>query len=147
MCFCIYKYPRPMVTVDCLLITEINAQMQILLISRKKEPFKDMWALPGGFVEMNEDLPQAVKRELMEETGIICNNLEQFKTYGTPGRDPRGRCISIVYTAKVESNSIKIKAGDDATLAQWFSVDSLPQMAFDHALIVSDFLKINSTEQ
>jgi 8-oxo-dGTP diphosphatase len=134
-----YDYPRPMVTVDCIVTSGSGNGLQILLIRRGNEPFKDLWALPGGFVDMDEDLHEAARRELMEETGIECENLVQFKAYGAPGRDPRGRTISVVFTGTVGMNTIALP-GDDAADAGWFPVSSLPDLAFDHSSIVNDFL-------
>ena len=135
-----YKYPKPSVTTDCILLREVNKKKQVLLIKRKHEPFKEKWALPGGFVEIDEDLLEGAKRELAEETGIDNVDLNQFKTYGTPGRDPRGRTISIVYHGKIMDTSIKIEAGDDAAEASWFNIEELPPLAFDHETILKDFL-------
>lgn len=98
------------------------------------------WALPGGFVEIDEDLPDGAKRELQEETGLKNIDLHQFKTYGTPGRDPRGHTISIVFHGKLMDNSIQINAGDDAADAAWFDLDDLPLLAFDHEKIIKEFI-------
>lgn len=130
-----YEYPRPMVCTDCMVV----AGKKILLIKRKNEPFAGLWALPGGFVEMDEDLEASARRELQEETGIRLPTLTQFAAYGKPGRDPRGRTISIVYYF-ISENEIKTTAGDDASEARWFALDHLPELAFDHHQIISDFL-------
>ncbi len=136
-----YDYPRPMVTVDCILIQEQNEHKLILLIQRGQEPFKNMWALPGGFVDMDEDLSDAAQRELLEETGIKCENLKQFATFGKPGRDPRGRTVSVVYYGIVKPESSNAVAGDDAASAQWFFLQDLPELAFDHSVIVYEFFE------
>lgn len=135
-----YEYPRPMVTVDCL-ITYLSStgEQWFLLIRRGKEPFREMWALPGGFVDMNEDLPEAAQRELHEETGLLISNLIQFATYGKPGRDPRGRTISVVFWASV-TEKLTVTGGDDASEAKWFLSSELPALAFDHNIIILDFL-------
>ncbi|MGE5449689.1 MAG: NUDIX domain-containing protein, partial [Bacteroidales bacterium] len=114
-----YKYPRPSVTVDCILISQNNS---ILLIQRGGEPFKDKWAIPGGFIEMDESLEVACYRELEEETGIKVKKLSQFKAYGAVDRDPRGRTISVVFYSFTD-NEVEAKAGDDAANAQWFQLD------------------------
>ena len=130
----IYDWPRPMVTVDAIVfaLSYKTASPKILLINRKNEPFKGQWALPGGFVDLDEELETAITRELEEETGLKNIPLEQFRTYGKIGRDPRGRQITIVYMGIIE-NPAKLKAGDDAALARWFPIEKLPpNMAFDH---------------
>lgn len=136
----IYDYPRPMVTVDILLIApDTNGQFNILLIKRKNEPFKDFWALPGGYVEIDEDLEISATRELAEETGLKVTKLEQFRAYGTPNRDPRGRTISIVFHSILPFIE-KPSAGDDAKSAKWFKLENLPSLAFDHQQIIEDFI-------
>jgi len=140
--FC-YEYPRPMVTVDIIITAMENKEVFLLLIKRGNEPFKDTFALPGGFVDMHEDLHQAAMRELYEETGVTNINLQQFRTYGTPHRDPRGRTISVVYFCKTLSSIPDTIAGDDAAEALWFNMNNLPNMAFDHNIIVSDFIKLH----
>jgi 8-oxo-dGTP diphosphatase len=132
-----YKYPRPSVTVDCILVSPNNS---VLLIQRGGEPFKDKWAIPGGFIEMEEPLDVACHRELEEETGIHVNKLTQFRTYGAVNRDPRGRTISVVFYSFVD-REIEAKAGDDAANAQWFLLDNLPPLAFDHQQILEEFKK------
>lgn len=112
--------------------------VSVLLIKRKYEPFKNQWALPGGFVKQEESLEEAVKRELTEETGIKVNYLEQLYTFGEPDRDPRYRVVSVAYFLLVKSNKYKkLKASSDAESAQWFSIKELPQLCFDHRKIVS----------
>jgi len=139
-----YNYPRPMVTVDCIIIKNNDKGKFILLVLRGNEPFKGKWALPGGFVEIDEDLEDAAKRELAEETGIKVNNMKQLFTIGTPGRDPRGRTISVIYYAKVD-DSAKASAGDDAAELCWVNVNDIPQnLAFDHNLIINNFFKHNA---
>jgi len=121
-----------MVTVDAAVFAVFDGKARLLLIERKHEPFQGRWALPGGFVEMDEDLPEAAARELAEETGLRNVRLEQLRTFGKPGRDPRGRTITIVYFAIAGPGRPQVKAADDAAHVQWFDIDHLPPMAFDH---------------
>jgi 8-oxo-dGTP diphosphatase len=135
-----YEYPRPMVTVDAIIVRPggaTDAAREVLLVRRGREPFKGMWAIPGGFVGMDEDLPDAVRRELMEETGLDVDSLEQFRTFGKPGRDPRGRQITVAYAALVPRDIPSPRAGDDAAEAGWFPLDALPPLAFDHAEVLA----------
>jgi 8-oxo-dGTP diphosphatase len=134
-----YDYPRPAVTVDCVVFgLDLDAEdLKILLIQRRGQPFAGMWALPGGFVGMDETLEQSAKRELQEETGISRLYLEQLYTFGDPGRDPRGRTITVAYYALVKLGDHTIKADTDASDVGWFSVSDLPRLAFDHAKIVT----------
>ncbi len=128
----IYDWPRPMVTADAAVFAFFDGRARLLLIQRKHEPYKDYWALPGGFVEMDEDLPQAAARELAEETGLKHVPLEQLHTFGKPGRDPRGRVITVAYFGIAKSNLEEVEAADDAAQVQWFDIHHLPRMAFDH---------------
>lgn len=138
----IYDWPRPMVTVDAVVFTYRADRAQVLLINRKYEPFKGKWALPGGFVGMDEELEDAVVRELAEETGLTGIQLEQMHTFGTVGRDPRGRQITIVFMGIANEQQTKIKAGDDAAEAKWFDIDKLPSnMAFDHNEVLKFAMK------
>lgn len=134
-----YDYPRPAVTTDVLLITQDNPR-KILLIQRRNHPYIGKWALPGGFVDMNEDLKAAALRELNEETGIKGVEIEQFQTFGAVDRDPRHRTISVVYSGIVK-DEIKCKGRDDAADARWFEINDLPELAFDHDEILKSFLK------
>lgn len=128
----VYEWPRPMVTVDAAVFAFFDGQPKLLLIQRKNEPYRDCWALPGGFVEMDEDLPEAAARELAEETGLTNVPLEQLRAFGRPGRDPRGRTITVVYFGIAERDRDRIRAADDAAHVQWCGIDNLPAMAFDH---------------
>jgi 8-oxo-dGTP diphosphatase len=132
-----YKYPRPAVTVDCLIFTS-QTTPSILLIERKNPPFQGDWALPGGFVEMDEDLYESAQRELEEETGLTKILLNQLYTFGKPGRDPRGRTISVAYYGFIQSDKKKENAvaGSDAKNLKWFSLENLPPLAFDHEEII-----------
>lgn len=131
--------PHIFLTVDIILTREINSRPEVLLIQRLNEPFKNQWALPGGFVDKGEDLEPAAKRELLEETSISIKSLSQFKTYGKPGRDPRGDTVSVVFYAEVAEDVIA-KAADDAKDVRWFAMNDLPDLAFDHAEILDDFI-------
>ncbi len=135
-----YKYPRPAVTVDMLIFRKTGHELQLLLIQRKHEPFQGLWAVPGGFVDMDETLEEAARRELQEETGLQNIALKQLRAYSAPDRDPRHRTISIAFTGMLPDDQ-PIRAGDDAQKARWFSLHKLPPLAFDHAQIVADALK------
>lgn len=136
-----YDYPRPMLCVDMVILKKTRNRTKILLIKRGNDPFKDYWALPGGFIEMEEDLIESAYRELEEETHISKVELRQLKTYGKPRRDPRGRTVSVVFGAFLEEEQ-EAQAGDDASEAEWFFIDELPNLAFDHDLIVQESLEI-----
>jgi 8-oxo-dGTP diphosphatase len=125
-----------MVTVDVVLVTR-ETEPRVLLIRRKQDPFAGMWAIPGGFVEMDESLEAAARRELQEETGVEVAQLEQLQTFGDPGRDPRGRTISIVYLARVDAAGLQPRAADDAADVAWHSLRQPPPLAFDHAAILA----------
>ncbi|MGQ9846055.1 MAG: NUDIX domain-containing protein [Bacteroidales bacterium] len=135
-----YEYPRPAIATDIVLIAKTPIENKVLLIQRKNNPFKGMWAFPGGFMDINETLIETANRELYEETGIKINELTFFGIYDHPQRDPRGRTISIVYYALLE-NIIVPQSGDDATHAQWFPIKQIPPLAFDHNIIIRDILK------
>lgn len=130
------------VTVDVILGTMSGEELLVLLVQRRDDPFRDAWALPGGFVEEGEDLPAAARRELLEETGIGLDPqvpLLQFRTYGRPGRDPRGHTVSVIHTVFVD-DAPEPRAGDDAAAARYWPVAELPALAFDHADVLADFL-------
>lgn len=135
-----YDYPRPAVTADIIILKKSNDQQFVLLIERKHPPFEGMWALPGGFLEMDETLEAAALRELQEETGITGIELKQFHTFSKVDRDPRHRTITTVFIGFTDDN-ISIEAGDDAAKAQWFSLDKLPPLAFDHEEVMEMVLK------
>lgn len=135
-----YKYPRPCVTVDIVILRTSPDGQEILLIQRGNAPFEGMWALPGGFIDMDEDLESSATRELEEETGIKNLKLTQFRTYGAPGRDPRHRTITVIYYGFAPKN-IEAVAGDDARNIGWFNINQLPPLAFDHSLILSDLFQ------
>jgi 8-oxo-dGTP diphosphatase len=131
-----YDYPRPAVAVDLVIVSD-EKDPRVLLIRRKHDPFAGMWAFPGGFVEMEESLEAAARRELLEETGVEAERLEQLHTFGDPGRDPRGRVISVVYLAVVDASKLKPQAADDAAEVAWHSLRQPPPLAFDHAEILA----------
>ena len=131
-----YEYARPALTVDVAIVTR-EAQPRVLLIRRKKEPFAGSWALPGGFVDANERLADAARRELIEETGVTVADLEQLYTAGDPGRDPRGWTVTVAYLAQVDPDALKPVAADDADAVGWFALDELPSLAFDHAMLLA----------
>lgn len=132
--------PVPMlVTADVVLFGEnIFDGLSVLLIQRKNPPHQFSWALPGGFVDPTEDLPAAAERELEEETNLKISNLRQIGAYGKPNRDPRGRVVTIAFTAKIKIKDFEPKAMDDAMNIGWFLLDELPPLAFDHAKIIKD---------
>ena len=132
-----YEYPRPSLTVDCIIFgLDESSRLKVLLIQRAKDPFKDAWALPGGFVDENETLEYAALRELKEETGVSDVFIEQLFTFGTPGRDPRGRVVTVAYYSLINLAEHKIGADTDAQDVKWFPINSLPPLAFDHAEIL-----------
>ena len=129
-------YERPSVTVDVVIFSLHKEQLRVLLIQRKYAPHQGAWAIPGGFVQMDESLEAAARRELMEETAVSNVYLEQLYTFGDPNRDPRTRVITIAYIALVPHDAIQPQAGDDAAKTAWFSVNNLPDLAFDHQGII-----------
>lgn len=131
-----YEYPRPALTVDCVVFGFDGAGLQVLLIRRGLEPFIGSWALPGGFVDMDENLDEAARRELLEETHLKGVFLEQLFTFGDPGRDPRGRVVSVAYYALVRPDQHPATGDSDASEAAWHPVNKLPPLAFDHADIL-----------
>ena len=136
-----YEYPRPALTAD-VAVLRLEELPEILLIQRKDPPFKDLWALPGGFMEMEETLEETARRELMEETGIRADELIRFDTYDRPGRDPRGRTITQVFVMIWTAALGMPVAGSDAAGLQWFRLDKLPVLAFDHQQIINDVLQM-----
>lgn len=136
-----YAYARPALAVDAVVFGLDDADLKVLLIQRGIEPFAGRWALPGGFVQIDETLDQAVRRELREETGLTKVYLEQLYTFGETARDPRERVVSVAYYALVRLGDHQVQAATDAREAAWFAVDDLPALAFDHAAIVEMALR------
>lgn len=134
-----YEHPRPAVTIDCLVLTFDGAKLWLLLIKRDREPFAGSWALPGGFIDIDEPLESAAQRELREETGLQLNELRQFRAFGAPGRDPRGRTVAVVFFGFCPWEKRQVQGGDDAREANWFPWQRVPPLAFDHDQIVNDF--------
>lgn len=131
------EYPRPLVTVDVVIFTLRDDHLQVLLIRRKNPPYAGMWAIPGGFIEIDEPLEAAALRELEEETGVRDVHLEQLHTFGDPDRDPRGRVITVAYMALLPADRASLRAGDDAADARWWPIHALPPLAFDHDRILA----------
>jgi 8-oxo-dGTP diphosphatase len=136
-----HERERPMLTVDTVVLAEGEGTRRVLLVQRGNTPYKGAWALPGGFVERGEQVAQAAPRELAEETGVQTDGVRPrlLGVYDTPGRDPRGWTVSVVYVARL-THEPPASGADDAADARWFDVEDLPELAFDHALIVADAL-------
>lgn len=136
-----HVYEKPALTSDAVVIHRAPSGREVLLIRRGQEPFAGAWALPGGFVEPFERPEDAARRELAEETGLVLTStLALVGVYGARGRDPRGWTVSAAYVAMVGGDAPEVLGGDDAQDARWFSVDALPELAFDHAQVVADAL-------
>lgn len=132
-----YKYPHPAVTTDCIVFGFDGETLNLLLINRGIEPFKGCWALPGGFMKMDETAEQGALRELQEETGVKDIYIEQLQAFSTVDRDPRERVMTIAFLAFVRQEKYEVIAGDDAAKAQWFPINELPELAFDHKEIIT----------
>jgi 8-oxo-dGTP diphosphatase len=128
-----------MLTVDVVALAGADGALEVLLVRRRHPPFEDAWALPGGFVEERERVADAAPRELAEESGLDAGGMELLGVYDTPGRDPRGWTVSVVYLACL-AERVQVKGADDAAEARWFATTELPKLAFDHASIVADAL-------
>ncbi len=135
-----YKYPRPAVTADCVVMT-LETRVRVLLIERGNEPYKGHWAIPGGFLNMDETTEQCAIRELEEETGLRIDKVHQIGAYSKVDRDPRGRTISVAYLAIIEE-PLEARGQDDAAKAKWFYIDDLPPLAFDHDEIMADAIAL-----
>ena len=131
-----YKYPRPAVTADCVVITK-EAEPKVLLIQRGADPYKGCWAFPGGFMNMDETTEQCAIRELEEETGLKVSTVRQIGAYSKVDRDPRGRTLTVAYLAIIDKPA-QVTGQDDAAKAEWFPLSALPELAFDHADIMAD---------
>ena len=134
-----YDYPRPCVTAD-VAVLRLEGIPEILLVQRNDSPYENIWALPGGFMEMEETLEEAARRELLEETGIRAGELIRFDTYDKPGRDPRGRTITQVFMMIWKEEMGFPEAGSDAKALAWFDLTGLPELAFDHNEIIGDVI-------
>jgi len=135
-----YKYPRPAVTADCVVMTN-ETTPKVLLVQRGIEPYKDCWAFPGGFMNMDETTEECAIRELEEETGLQITELHQIGAYSKVDRDPRGRTITVAYLAIVDK-ATKVHGQDDAAKAEWWPINALPPLAFDHEDIMRDALEM-----
>ena len=135
-----YKYPRPAVTADCVVITR-EAEPKVLLIQRGFDPYKGCWAFPGGFMNMDETADQCAIRELEEETGLKVSTVYQIGTYSKVNRDPRGRTITVAYLAIIDK-PVDVTGQDDAAKAEWWPLPGLPELAFDHADIMADAIEL-----
>jgi len=135
-----YEYPHFALTVDAILLNNSDQGLKVLLIRRARDPFKDCWAFPGGYVDIDELTENAVYRELSEETNVSNVKLKRFDVFDAIDRDPRERTVSVAYYDIINSLEDSIKAGDDAKEAKWFSVNDLPKLAFDHAIILEKLL-------
>ncbi|MEN8256836.1 MAG: NUDIX domain-containing protein [Thermodesulfobacteriota bacterium] len=135
-----YEYPHPAVTVDCVVFGLDEEDLKVLLIKRNLDPFQGRWALPGGFVRLEENLEEAARRELFEEAGLSNIFLEQLYTFGEVGRDPRERVITVTYYALVNISDHRVRAATDAKDVAWFSVTDIPGLAFDHDQILDTAL-------
>ena len=135
-----YKYPRPAVTADCIVIAK-EEEPKVLLIQRANEPFKGCWAFPGGFMEIDETTEECAIRELEEETGLRLNSMVQVGAYSNVDRDPRGRTITIAYLA-ITDEPLSVIAQDDAAKVEWFPINDLPSLAFDHDEIMADAITL-----
>lgn len=135
-----YKYPRPAVTADCVVITK-EAEPKVLLIQRGADPYKGCWAFPGGFMNMDETTEQCAIRELEEETGLKVSTVRQIGAYSKVDRDPRGRTITVAYLAIIDKPA-QVTGQDDAAKAKWFPLSALPELAFDHVDIMADAINL-----
>ena len=140
-----YKYPRPAVTADCIVIAQ-EPEAKVLLIERADDPYKGCWAFPGGFLNMDETTEQCAIRELEEETGMKVGVIHQIGAYSKVDRDPRGRTVTVAYLAIVD-RSLPVIGGDDAAKAEWWSLTALPKLAFDHDMIMQDAIRIYTQMQ
>ena len=135
-----YKYPRPAVTADCIVITK-ESDAKVLLIQRGDEPYKGCWAFPGGFMNMDETTEQCAIRELEEETGLKVKDLHQIGAFSKVDRDPRGRTITVAYIAIIDK-PMSVVGQDDAAKAEWWPLSALPQLAFDHDEIIAEAIAL-----
>ena len=139
-----YKYPRPAVTADCVIITK-ETEPKVLLIQRGIDPYKGCWAFPGGFMNMDETTEECAIRELEEETGLKLSTIHQIGAYSKVDRDPRGRTITVAYLAIIDA-PVEVAGQDDAAKAEWFPLSDLPHLAFDHYDIMQDAIALYKTK-
>ena len=139
-----YRWPRASVTADAVLFAERDGQTYVLLIQRGNDPYKGYWAFPGGFLEMDETVARCAERELEEETGIVMTRMQLAGVYSDVERDPRGRVITAAYAAM--TTMPEATASDDAAAAQWWPINALPKLAFDHDKILADAMKVLKIE-
>lgn len=132
-----YEYPRPALTADCVIFGFDGNALNVLLIERGVEPYKGYWALPGGFMRMDETIDECARRELMEETQVKDIYIEQFRVFSSTNRDPRGRVVTVAFIALVRPEAHVVKGGDDARVAMWFNCEEIPPLAFDHEEILA----------
>lgn len=138
----IYEWPRPMVTADAAVFRRPQSgRWEVLLIRRGQEPYKGSWCFPGGFLELDEEIENTAARELREETGLTGIPLEQVHTFGTVGRDPRGRVLTVLYAGLCDTSDASVCASDDAADARWFDINDLPELGFDHENLALHALK------
>jgi 8-oxo-dGTP diphosphatase len=137
-----YNYPHFALTVDAVLFVNSDQGLKVLLIRRANEPFKDCWAFPGGYVNIDESVDKAVRRELAEETNLSNVSLKRLDIFDAIDRDPRERTVSVAYYGFIERLNEDVKAGDDAKETKWFFVHNLPELAFDHAIILKKILDV-----
>lgn len=138
-----YKYPRPAVSADIVVLDRRSKKPKLLLIQRLRDPFANFWALPGGFMEIDETLEQAAIRELQEETGIVAQEVKQLGAFSQVDRDPRGRIITVAFLVEM-TNDQNAVAADDAKDAKWFDLCDLPPLAFDHEQILASVFENSS---
>lgn len=131
-----YRFARPAVMADCVILSRAGGTVRVLLVKRRNPPFQGRWALPGGFVEMDESLEEAAHRELREETGVTGMRLKQLQAFGDPGRDPRGRVITVAFMGEVGKLRRRVRGRSDAKEARWFPASKVPPLGFDHRKIV-----------
>lgn len=136
-----YEYPHPAITADCIVFARNGEDTKVLLIKRKNAPCKGYWAFPGGFMNIDETTEETAKRELEEETGLKVNDIYQVGAFSKVDRDPRERVVTIAYYTILE-NVIRVQGGDDASEAQWFSINDLPPLAFDHTEILQQAIAL-----
>ena len=134
-----YRYPHPAVTADCVLFCRDGQQLKVLLIERGNDPYKGCWAFPGGFMNMDESAEQCALRELQEETGLVVGGLRQLGAYSAVDRDPRERVITVAFYAVIDQ--LPVQGGDDAAQAQWWPINAIPPLAFDHEQILRDAIE------